>query len=71
MNDLVLMYFNIYTSVSVAQLEEASVIDHAVGRSSSGCARLTNNLQQSFNSKLLGLSDRGLNFKALCTTKSS
>ena len=38
--------------VCAAQLEEAWPVNHAVGRSSSGCAKLTKSLQQAFNPKI-------------------
>ena len=37
--------------VRVAQLEEAWTVNHAVGGSSPGCAKLTKSLQQAFNPK--------------------
>ena len=52
----------------MAQLEEAWAVNHVVGRLSPGCAKLTKSLQQAFNPKLLGLSDRDLNLGAPCAT---
>ena len=47
-----------YQGVKVTQLEEARAVDHAVGRSSTGCAKLLKSLQQASNPKLLSLSNQ-------------
>ena len=54
--------------VRVAQLEEARTVNHAVYRSSPSCVKLTKSLQQVFNPKIAGFSDRGLKLEVPCTT---
>ena len=54
--------------LGVVQFEEAWAVNHAVGRSSLSCAKLTKGLQQAINPKYLGLSFPGLNLKVLYTT---
>ena len=53
----------------VAQLEEVWTVNHAVDRSTSSSVNLN---KKAFSKhlilKLLGLSDRGLNLEASCTT---
>ena len=38
----------------MAQLEEAWTVNHAVGRSSPSCVKLTKSLQQAFNRRIAG-----------------
>ena len=50
--------------VRVAQLEEAWTVNHAVGRSSSSCVKLTKSLQQAFGPKISKLFGSGLKLRS-------